>query len=129
MQNYYKQVKEKNRTYYEVYSLVRTEEAPEDYTPITLVCQRPEGSYVTPNSVEIACRTAKKQIDGMDDFHFHTLRHTYTSNLLSGGAAPKDVQELLGHSNVSTTMNIYAHSKREAKRTSARLLDQIASGV
>lgn len=63
MQNYYKQIKEKNRTYYEVYSLVRTEEAPEDYTPITFVCQRPEGSYVTPNSVEIACRTAKKQID------------------------------------------------------------------
>lgn len=50
------------------------------------------------------------------------LRHTFTSNLLSNGAAPKDVQELLGHSDVSTTMNIYAHSKREAKRTSARLL-------
>ena len=47
------------------------------------------------------------------------------SNLLSNGAAPKDVQELLGHSDVSTTMNIYAHSKREAKRTSARLLDKV----
>ena len=55
----------------------------------------------------------------------HTLRHTYTSNLLSGGAKPKDVQELLGHSDVSTTMNIYAHSTREAKRTSARLLDKV----
>ncbi len=42
----------------------------------------------------------------------------------SGGAAPKDVQELLGHSDVSTTMNIYAHSSREAKRSSARLLDK-----
>ena len=53
------------------------------------------------------------------------LRHTFSSNLLSNGAAPKDVQELLGHSDVSTTMNIYAHSKREAKRTSARLLDKV----
>ena len=44
---------------------------------------------------------------------------------LSGGAKPKDVQELLGHSDVSTTMNIYAHSTREAKRTSARLLDKV----
>ena len=43
-------------------------------------------------------------------FHFHTLRHTYTTNLLSNGAQPKDVQELLGHSDVSTTMNVYAHA-------------------
>ena len=56
------------------------------------------------------------------------LRHTYTSNLLSNGAAPKDVQELLGHADVSTTMNIYAHATREAKRTSARLLDKVIGG-
>ena len=56
------------------------------------------------------------------------LRHTYTSNLLSNGAAPKDVQELLGHSDVSTTMNVYAHATREAKRTSARLLDKVVGG-
>ena len=59
-------------------------------------------------------------------FHFHQLRHTYTSNLLANGAAPKDVQELLGHSDVSTTMNVYAHSTRKAKRESARLLDKVA---
>ena len=51
--------------------------------------------------------------------------HTFTSNLLSNGAAPKDVQELLGHADVSTTMNIYAHATREAKRSSARLLDKV----
>ena len=62
---------------------------------------------------------------GFEGFHFHQLRHTYTSNLLSNGAAPKDVQELLGHSDVSTTMNVYAHATREAKRTSARLLDKV----
>ena len=67
--------------------------------------------------------------DGFDGFHFHQLRHTYTSNLLSNGAAPKDVQELLGHSDVSTTMNIYAHSTRKAKRDSARLLDKVASNA
>ena len=52
--------------------------------------------------------------------------YTYTTNLLSNGAQPKDVQELLGHSDVSTTMNVYAHATREAKRTSARLLDKVA---
>ena len=46
-------------------------------------------------------------------------------NLLSNGAQPKDVQELLGHADVSTTMNIYAHATKEAKRSSARLLDKV----
>ncbi len=40
---------------------------------------------------------------------------------------PKDVQELLGCSDVNTTMNIYVHATREAKRSSARLLDKAAS--
>ena len=59
---------------------------------------------------------------------FPPASSTFTSNLLSNGAAPKDVQELLGHADVSTTMNIYAHATREAKRTSARLLDKVVGG-
>ena len=43
-------------------------------------------------------------------------------------SSTEDVQELLGHVNVSTTMNIYAHATREAKRTSARLLDKVVGG-
>ncbi len=126
--NYYKEVKEKGRTYYEVYSQQRTEEVPEDYKEISFVCLRPDGAFESPSTVGIMCRAAKKKVKGLEDFHFHTLRHTYTSNLLSGGAKPKDVQELLGHADVSTTMNIYAHSTREAKRTSARLLDKVVGG-
>lgn len=61
----------------------------------------------------------------MEGFHFHSLRHTYTSNLLAKGAAPKDVQELLGHSDVNLTLNVYAHSARESKRNSAKLLDTL----
>ena len=43
-------------------------------------------------------------------------------------SSTKGWQELLGHADVSTTMNIYAHATREAKRTSARLLDKIVGG-
>ena len=126
--NFYSEVKEKDRTYYEVYSLPRTEQAPEGYKEISFVCIRPDGSYEAPSTVGIMCRTASRKVDGLEGFHFHQLRHTFTSNLLSNGAAPKDVQELLGHADVSTTMNIYAHATREAKRTSARLLDKVIGG-
>lgn len=126
--NYYCEVKEKDRTYYEVYSLPRTEEVPEGYKEISFVCLRPDGAYESPSTVGNMCKRAKQKVEGLDGFHFHQLRHTFTSNLLSKGAAPKDVQELLGHADVSTTMNVYAHATREAKRTSARLLDKVVGG-
>ena len=51
---------------------------------------------------------------------------TLTEIRITNGATPKDIQELLGHSDVSTTMNVYAHSTRKAKRESAKLLDKVA---
>ena len=127
--NYYTAVKEKDRSYYEVYSLPRTAEVPEGYKELSFVCVRPDGMFESVGAVGQVCQKARKQVEGLEDFHFHMLRHTYTSNLLSGGAKPTDVQELLGHSDVNTTMSIYAHATREAKRTSARLLDKVVGGA
>ena len=124
--NYYKEVHDRNRVYYEYYNLENSAEVPEDYKAISFVCLRPDGCLELPNTISLVCRAVAKKLDGFEGFHFHQLRHTYTSNLLAGGASPKDVQELLGHSDVSTTMNVYAHATREAKRNSARLLDKVS---
>ena len=59
--NYYTEVKEKDRTYYEVYSLPRTDEIPEGYKEISFVCLRPDGAYESPSTVGIMCRTARKR--------------------------------------------------------------------
>ena len=126
--NYCKQVQEKGRSYYELYSLPQSEKVPEDCKELSFVCLRPDGCYESASTVSIVCRTVAKKVPGLEGFHFHQLRHTFTSNLLANGAAPKDVQELLGHADVSTTMNIYAHATREAKRSSARLLDKVVGG-
>ncbi len=123
--NYHKEVKKKDCTYYEVYTLPMSEHVPDGYREISFVCLRQDGAFEAPYTIGLMCRAARKKVKGLEDFHFHMLRHTFTSNLLSNGASPKDVRELLGHADVSTTMNIYAHATREEKRTSARLLDKV----
>lgn len=50
-----------------------------------------------------ACRSA-----GIENLHFHDLRHTFGSNLLMSGASLKDVKEMLGHSDISMT-DRYTH--------------------
>ena len=93
--NFYRGVTEKNRVNYEYYNLSTTEDAPEDYIKISFVCLREDGCLELPATVETVCRTAARKVSELEGFHFHSLRNTYTTNLLSNGTQPKDVQELL----------------------------------
>jgi len=45
----------------------------------------------------------------IEKIRFHDLRHTFASLLISQGENPKYIQKQMGHSKVSTTLDIYAH--------------------
>lgn len=49
--------------------------------------------------------------------NFHTLRHTYATNCVRSGIDIKTLSEMLGHSDISITLNRYVHSSLEFKRT------------
>jgi site-specific recombinase XerD len=67
-----------------------------------------ESLRITPRSVQRLIKKYIKRAGISVDATPHTLRHTYATGLLSEGADLRSVQELLGHSNVSTTQ-IYTH--------------------
>lgn len=56
---------------------------------------------------------------------FHALRHTYATRLLEAGENFKTLQVLLGHADIQTTMNIYAHVTEETKFSAADMQDKL----
>lgn len=69
-------------------------------------------------SFSTACRKA-----GIQDFHFHDLRHTFASHLVMSGADLKTVQELLGHKSLTMTLR-YSHLSQAHKKEALKALEQ-----
>lgn len=64
------------------------------------------------------------QKHGMPKMRFHDLRHSCASLLLANGVPLKQIQEWLGHSDFSTTANIYAHLDYKSKISSAQAMEK-----
>ena len=60
---------------------------------------------------------------GLRRMRFHDLRHSCASLLLANGVPLKHIQEWLGHSDFTTTANIYAHLEYKSKITSAQAME------
>lgn len=66
------------------------------------------GTALTPRSVQLMLKESGEKIGLPFSLHPHMLRHSFATHLLDNGADLKTVQELLGHSKLSTTQ-IYTH--------------------
>jgi integrase/recombinase XerD len=75
----------------------------------------PRGARLTRQGLWLIIKGYVKAADVRDSVTPHTLRHSFATHLLAGGAGLREVQMLLGHSNVATTQ-IYTHVTDERLR-------------
>lgn len=85
------------------------------------LCVDEVGNILRPNYISESFPKLLKA-NGMRPIRFHDLRHSCASLLLANGVPMKQIQEWLGHSDFSTTANIYAHLDYSSKLSSAQAM-------
>ncbi len=71
-------------------------------------------------SLKRICKNA-----GIPKISMHTLRHTFATRCIESGMKPKTLQKILGHANISITMDLYVHVTEEEKEKEMKRLEEI----
>lgn len=72
-------------------------------------------------------KSAQESLPELPRITLHDLRHTHATHLLAAGVHPKVVQERLGHSTISITLDLYSHLMPTTQRESVRQLEALYS--
>ncbi len=89
-----------------------------DYICVDEMGNRMNPSYITGTFGKLLAANEMRVI------RFHDLRHSCASMMLASNVKMKDIQEWLGHSDFSTTANIYSHLDDKSKLTSAEAMQR-----
>lgn len=99
----------------------------EYYDDTNFVCTHENGMPVTPSSIKSRCTIVSETLGF--PFNFHSLRHTHATLLLENGAKEKEIQERLGHSRISTTLDTYSHVTRNMKKSTMNIFERIQNDI
>lgn len=97
----------------------------EFYFDSNWVCTKENGQQVNTHTLDTIVKQIRKALN--NDFHFHCLRHTHATLLLENGANIKDIQNRLGHSQLSTTMDTYSHVTEKMKNETVDIFERITN--
>lgn len=92
------------------------------------ICVDEMGNLVSPHYLTATFPKLLEK-NGLRRIRFHDLRHSCASLLLANGVPMKQIQEWLGHSDFSTTANVYAHLDYNSKLSSADAMVNGLSGA
>ncbi len=82
--------------------------------------------HIFTSTIQAAFKTAVRKSRIIKNASIHTLRHSFATHLLLQGSDIREVQELLGHKSIETTM-IYTHVVRSLTKKSVSPLDLLKS--
>jgi integrase len=85
------------------------------------------GTWMGPRNLLRHFKTTLKKA-GLPNIRFHDLRHTAASLMLMQGTHPKVVQERLGHSQISVTLDTYSHALPSLQAEAAEKVDELIEG-
>lgn len=89
---------------------------------------REDGAPWQPDRVTRLFDRAVAAVD-VPRIRLHDLRHTWATLALRAGVHPKVVQERLGHSTISITMDTYSHALPDMQESAAELVAALVDGA
>jgi len=72
-------------------------------------------NFVSPRTFEYRYHRLMDKI-GITGVNYHALRHTFATRCIEAGVDVKSLSEMLGHANISVTLNTYVHSSMDMKK-------------
>lgn len=95
-----------------------------DQRYLQYVCVEQNGKIIYPDHMTKEFADLLKK-HGLRHIRLHDLRHSCASNMLASGVQMKEIQEWLGHSNFSTTADVYSHLDFSAKIKAAKTISSV----
>ena len=86
------------------------------------------GRPMLPDSISHSFAKVVRRL-GLGGVRLHDLRHTHASLMLREGVHPKVVQERLGHSTISVTLDTYSHTTPGLQAAAAETFDKALAGA
>ena len=86
-----------------------------------------EDHFIEPRCLQYRMKQFTKAC-GLENVHFHTLRHTFATRCVEVDFEIKSLSEILGHSSPTVTLERYVHSSMELKRSNMNKLSCFACG-